>query len=67
MITLRRGHLAIYKENTRSAKDARKKIALAVFEYFDEATGDDYRKSFSAKPYTSEVEFYEIAPKIIKQ
>jgi len=68
MKNLYRRSLVKYKDNTRDHKDRRKKIAYAVFSYFDSPYGGiEYRKSFTAKPGTPEADFWEIAPEIITQ
>jgi hypothetical protein len=59
-----RGSLEQYNEKRKDVKDKRKYVAWAVFSYFDEK-GIEYRKSFTAKVLTSELEFFSIAPEII--
>jgi hypothetical protein len=57
-------HLEIYNPETRDINDRRRKISKAVFSYISE-NGDEFRKSFTDKPNTPELKFWDIAPKII--
>jgi len=61
-----RNEMIKFDSNKRSALDRRKKVSWAVFSYIDEATGDEYRKSFEAPVNTPENKFWEIAPKTIE-
>ena len=64
-ITITRHQLKSYKAATRDYKnDARKKVAWAVFSYFDNE-GNEYRKAFTAPALTHKNEFWNIAPKTI--
>ena len=66
MITLERCELVSYNENVRDIQDKRKKVSKAVFSYHDQ-NGVEYRKGFTAQPFTHENNFFSIAPLIIKQ
>lgn len=59
---LYRHHLEKYNPETRDIQDNRRKISKAVFSYLSE-TGEEHRKAFIDKPYTSEMIFWNIAPK----
>jgi hypothetical protein len=60
-ITLTRNHLEIYNPCQKDNNDRRKKITKAVFSYFDEQ-GVEYRRGFTAKPNTSEINMWLLAP-----
>jgi hypothetical protein len=63
-VKLIKNHLEIFNEYYKdSVKN--KYVTKAVFSYFDEKTKEEYRKSFTAKPYTSEEKMWQIAPEII--
>lgn len=64
---LMRNKLEIFEDSHRDNADKRKKLAWAVFSYIDKTTKEEYRKSFTAKTGTTENEFWNIAPKIIKR
>ena len=53
-----------YEENKKDIFDNRKKYAYAVFSY-QTKNGIEFRKSFQAKSFTPENEFFNIAPKQI--
>ena len=61
---LKRYHLEIFDENKRDVHDRRKKCAWAVFSYQDE-NGIEYRRSFTAPSFTTELKMWDIAPKEI--
>lgn len=61
-----RKYLEKYDPNKRDNFDRRKKFAEAVFSYFTE-NGIEYRKKFQLPVNTPENEFWNIAPKIMKQ
>ena len=63
---LTRGSLEIYEESKRDPNDRRRRIAWAVFSYYDE-NGIEYRKSFKAPQMTPESEFWTIAPLTMEQ
>jgi len=52
-------------DENRKVYDNKKNVTWAVFSYIDADTGDEYRKSFTAKPFTSEMTMWKIAPEII--
>ena len=60
-MVLYRKHLEIYKPITKDNNDRRIKISFAVFSYLDD-NGIEYRKKFTDKPNTPEVNFWQIAP-----
>jgi len=62
MNILTRHQLEIYDPDTRDYKDWHKKIARAVFSYFDK-NGIECHKSFTAPQNTPECNFWHIAPK----
>jgi len=61
---LTRGSLVKYYETKRDNKDARRKVAVAIFSYHDNS-GFEYRKTFTAKAGTPEELFYDITPEVI--
>lgn len=63
---LYRHQLEIYHPDTKDIRDNRKKIAIAVFSYFDE-DNIEYRKKFTGLKNTPELKFWDIAPKIINK
>lgn len=66
MKTLVKNKLEKFDCKKRSTKDKRKKVAWAVFSYFDRNNpAHEYRKSFEAPLGTSESEFWEISPNTI--
>jgi hypothetical protein len=67
MSHLIRQSLEIYNPNKRDHSDRRKKVAYAVFSYYDRDTNHEYRKSFTAPVNTPENKFWDIAPRIIIQ
>ena len=64
MKTLHRRFLECYNPNKRSNTDRRKKVAWAVFSYYDER-GDEYRRSFEQPQNTPEQTFWTVAPETI--
>lgn len=58
-------HVAKFVDNTRSAKDGRKKVAYIVVSYVSES-GYEYRRSFEAPPFTHEVQMFKDAPATIE-
>lgn len=62
--SITRHSLVKYHENTRDINDRRRKIAKAVFSYYDK-NGIEYRKSFTLPAFTHENKFWEIAPEVI--
>ena len=67
MKTLIKNKLEKYNPNKRDTHDMRKKITWAVFSYTEEGTGHEYRKTFTAKPWTPEVIMWNLAPDKITQ
>jgi hypothetical protein len=65
MSHLIRKSLEKYDHSRRDSKDRRKKVAWAVFSYYERDTGQEYRKSFTAPADTPESKFWDIAPRII--
>jgi hypothetical protein len=61
MKTLTRGGICLYEANRRDNIDRRRKVAWAVFSYFDE-DGNEYRRSFTLMVDTPESIFMKIAP-----
>ena len=66
MITIYRKHLEMYNPETRDIQDNRKKISKAVFSYYDD-NNNEYRKSFTGPVNMPEAEYWNIAPKTIRQ
>jgi hypothetical protein len=62
---LHRAELVQYKPNIRDPKDSRKKISKAVFSYFDDKFGYEWRKSFTDTPNTPIEHFEAIAPLVL--
>ena len=62
--SIKRGRIAKYYAKTRDTNDRRKKVARAVFSYYD-ANGLEYRKSFTLPVNTRKEAFYDIAPEVI--
>lgn len=61
----RKNGIVKYRDNTRSTKDGRKKVAYLVVEYISES-GYEYRRSFEAPPFTGELKMFEDAPEVIE-
>lgn len=59
-----RKQLEIYIDCKRDIMDKRRKVSFAVFSYIGD-DGHEYRKSFTAPPFTPENDFFNLAPKQI--